>query len=161
ATLRPMTGLALECAARSDVGHRKNNEDALYLSPRVVAVADGVGGHAAGEIASWWAIEAIAGLDKRRLGKPLDAALLAAVAWGNQTIGFIAECQPQTAGMSTTLTALAVSDDGAYVLANIGDSRTYLLRGGELTQLTRDDSFVQYMVDGGQLTLEQARRHPS
>jgi protein phosphatase len=56
---------------------------------------------------------------------------------------------------------VALSDDGAYVLANIGDSRTYLLRDGALTQLTRDDSFVQYMVDSGHLTLEQARRHPS
>jgi protein phosphatase len=156
-----MNGLALECAARSDVGRRSNNEDAVYISPRVAAVADGVGGHAAGEIASQWAIEAIAALDKRRLGKPLDVALLDAVAWGNQTIGFIAECHPHTAGMSTTLTAVALSDDGAYVLANIGDSRTYLLRDGALTQLTRDDSFVQYMVDGGHLTLEHARRHPS
>src|SRR5262245_34030920 len=117
-----MTALALECAARSDVGRRTNNEDAIYFSPRVVAVADGVGGHAAGEVASQWAIMAIAQLDKSRLGKPLDAALLDAVAWGNQTIGFISECQPHTAGMSTTLTAVALSDDGAYVLANIGDS---------------------------------------
>ena len=156
-----MTDLALECAARSDVGRRTNNEDALYVSRRIAAVADGVGGHAAGEVASQWAIEAIAHLDNSRLGKPLDAALLDAVAWGNQTIGFISECHPHTAGMSTTLTAVALSDDGAYVLANIGDSRTYLLRDGTLTQLTRDDSFVQYMVDGGHLTLEQARRHPS
>ena len=156
-----MTALALECAARTDVGRRKNNEDSLYASPRLAAVADGVGGHAAGEVASHWIIEALIHLDKSRLGKPLHAALSDAVAWGNQTIRFISECRPQTAGMSTTLTAVALSDDGAYVLANIGDSRTYLLREGELTQLTRDDSFVQYMIDSGQLTVEQARRHPS
>jgi protein phosphatase len=143
------------------VGRRRNNEDAVYASPRLAAVADGVGGHAAGEVASWWIIEALNQLDKRRLGKPLDAALADAVAWGNQTIGFIAECQPETAGMSTTLTAVALSNDGAYVLANIGDSRTYLLRDGELTRLTRDDSFIQELVDRGQLTPEQARRHPA
>jgi protein phosphatase len=156
-----MTALALECATRSDVGRRRNNEDALYASPRLAAVADGVGGHNAGEVASQWAIEALAQLDKTRLDKPLEAALADAVAWGNETIGFIAQSRPETAGMSTTLTAVALSDDGAYVLANIGDSRTYLLRDGALTQLTRDDSFVQYMVDSGHLTLEQARRHPS
>jgi PPM family protein phosphatase len=156
-----MTALALECAARSDVGRRRNNEDALYASPRLAAVADGVGGHNAGEVASRWAIEALVQLDKRRLDKPLAAALADAVAWGNETIGFIARARPETAGMSTTLTAVALTDDGAYVLANIGDSRTYLLRDGALTQLTRDDSFVQYMIDGGHLTVEQARRHPS
>ena len=86
----------------------------------------------------------------------LDAALADAVAWGNQTIGFIAECQPQLTGMSTTLTAIALDDDGAYVLANIGDSRTYLLRDGALTQLTRDDSFVQELIDRGHLTAAQA-----
>src|SRR4051812_39212319 len=146
-----MTALALECATRSDVGRRRNNEDALYASPRLAAVADGVGGHAAGEVASQWIIQALKQLDNSRLAKPLPAALADAVAWGNQTIGFVAECRPHTAGMSTTLTAVALGDDGAYVLANIGDSRTYLLRAGELTQLTRDDSFVQYMVDSGQL----------
>jgi PPM family protein phosphatase len=156
-----MTALALECATRSDVGRRRNNEDAVYASPRLAAVADGVGGHNAGEVASQWAIQALVQLDKARLDKPLAAALEEAVAWGNQTIGFIARQRPETAGMSTTLTAVALSDDGAYVLANIGDSRTYLLRDGALTQLTRDDSYVQYMIDGGHLTVEQARRHPS
>jgi PPM family protein phosphatase len=156
-----MTALALECAVRSDVGRRDNNEDAVYASPRLAAVADGVGGHAAGEVASRWIIQTLAQLDNCRLGKPLDAALADAVAWGNQTIGFISECRPETAGMSTTLTAVALDNDGAYVLANIGDSRTYLLRDGELTRLTRDDSFIQDLLDGGQLTLEQARRHPA
>jgi protein phosphatase len=124
-------------------------------------VADGVGGHAAGEVASGWIIRALQQLDKCRLAQPLDAALRDAVAWGNQTIGFVAECRPETAGMSTTLTAVALSNDGAYVLANIGDSRTYLLRDGELTRLTRDDSLIQELLDSGQLTPEQARRHPA
>lgn len=153
--------LTLECAARSDRGRRSNNEDAVYASPRLAAVADGVGGHAAGEVASRWAVESLIALDKRRLSKPLELALAEWVAWGNDTIRFISECRPHTAGMSTTLTAVALDNDGRYVLANIGDSRTYLLRDGELRRLSRDDSFVQELIDAGRLDPEQARAHPS
>jgi len=154
------TALALESAVRSDVGPvRRNNEDAAYASPRLAAVADGVGGAAAGEVASRAAIDALVALDKRRLERPLAEALRAAVADGNARIGFIAACRPQTAGMSTTLTAVAL-DDGRYAVANVGDSRSYLLRDGALTQLTRDDSWVQLMLDSGELTPEQARDHP-
>src|SRR3954466_13006292 len=154
-------GLALECAARNDIGRRANNEDAIYTSSRVVAVADGVGGAAAGEVASQRVVDSLANLDKSTLDIPLDAALENAIAWGNETIGFIAGSRPQLAGMSTTLTAVALGNDGVYVLANIGDSRTYLLRDGELRQLSRDDSLVQDLIDAGHLTPEQARRHPA
>lgn len=153
--------LSLECAARSHIGRRKNNEDAVYWSPRLAAVADGVGGAAAGEVASGWIIQALQNLDKSRLGAPLGDALRDAIAWGNETIGFVASNRPQMSGMSTTLTAVALANDGTYTFANIGDSRTYLLREGDLTQLSRDDSFVQHMIDEGHLTVEQARRHPS
>ena len=153
--------LCLECSARSHIGRRKNNEDAVYSSPRLAAVADGVGGAAAGEVASGWIIQALQNLDKSRLGGPLDDALREAIAWGNETIGFVGSNRPQMSGMSTTLTAVALANDGTYTFANIGDSRTYLLREGELTQLSRDDSFVQHMIDEGHLTVEQARRHPS
>jgi serine/threonine protein phosphatase PrpC len=156
-----MLALMLECTARSEVGRRANNEDAVYASPRLAAVADGVGGAAAGEVASQWIIQALALLDKSRLGDPLDVALERAIAWGNDTIKFMADCRPQLAGMSTTLTAIALTNDGSYVLANIGDSRTYLLREGSLRQLSRDDSVVQHLIDAGHLTAEQARRHPS
>jgi protein phosphatase len=156
-----MSALTLECATRTDIGRRKQNEDAVYASPRLAAVADGVGGAAAGEVASQWIIQPLIQLDKCRLGGPLDDALLAAIVWGNETIGFIADCRPHMSGMSTTLTAVALANDGTYALANIGDSRTYLLRDGELTQLSRDDSLVQQLVDAGHLTAEQARRHPS
>jgi protein phosphatase len=118
-----MTALTLECAAVSDVGRRSNNEDAVYASRRLAAVADGVGGQAAGEVASRWIILALQQLDKCRLAQPLDAALRDAVAWGNETIGFIAECRPETAGMSTTLTAVALSNDGAYVVMEALDGR--------------------------------------
>jgi len=154
-----VTGLTLECAARTDVGRRPNNEDAVFASPRLVAVADGVGGAAAGEVASQMLIIALAHVDKCRLAGRLDEALAAGIAWGNETIGFIADCRPAMAGMSTTVTAVALGDDG-YVVANVGDSRTYLLRGGTLTQLTRDDSWVQLMIDSGELTAAQAREHP-
>jgi serine/threonine protein phosphatase PrpC len=153
--------LTLECTSRSDVGRRKNNEDAVYTSPRLAAVADGVGGAAAGEVASGWIIQALQKLDKTRLGGPLEIALRDAIAWGNETIGFVGTHQAQMSGMSTTLTAVALANDGTYAFANIGDSRTYLLRDGELKQLSRDDSFVQHMIDEGHLTVEQARRHPS
>ena len=154
-----MTGLTLQCAARTDVGRRANNEDAVFGSPRLAAVADGVGGAAAGEVASWTLIYALMHVDKCRLEGRLQDALAAGIARGNETIGFIAGCRPAMAGMSTTVTAVALGDDGC-VVANLGDSRTYLLRDGALTLLTHDDSWVQLMIDSGELTPEQARGHP-
>jgi protein phosphatase len=159
-TVPAVTGLALQCALRTDVGPvRGNNEDALFASPRLAAVADGVGGAAAGEVTSRLAIDALVHLDKCRLDRRLEDALAGAVATGNERIGFLAECRPQLAGMSTTLTAVALGDDG-YVLANVGDSRTYLLRDGSLTRLSRDDSYVQMLLDSGAVTPDEARRHP-
>ena len=154
------TALALESAVRTDVGPvRRNNEDAAFASPRMAAVADGVGGAAAGEVASRAAIDALVALDKCRLDRPLPEALGAAVADGNARIGFIAACRPRTAGMSTTVTAIALADDG-YAVASIGDSRAYLMRDGALRQITRDDSLVQRLLDSGAVTPAEARRHP-
>jgi PPM family protein phosphatase len=155
-----MTSLALEYAIRTDIGPvRGNNEDAAFASPRMAAVADGVGGAAAGEVASRAAIDALVHLDKCRLDRPVADALRAAVADGNAAIGFIAECRPRTAGMSTTLTAVALDGD-RYAVANVGDSRTYLLRDGALERLTRDDSLVQRLLDSGAVTEAEARHHP-
>jgi protein phosphatase len=154
-----MTGLMLECSARSDVGRRHNNEDAVFASSRLAAVADGVGGAAAGEVASRTLINALAHVDKSRLQGRLEDALAEGIARGNETIGFIAASRPAMAGMSTTVTAVALDDEGC-VVANVGDSRTYLLRDGALTQLTRDDSWVQLLLDSGEITPEQARDHP-
>lgn len=152
--------LMLEHAARTDVGQvRSNNEDALFVSPRMIAVADGVGGAAAGEIASRTAINAIEHLDKCLLSEPLAIALERTVRWGNDTIGFLTTCRPALAGMATTLTAVAIDDD-CYAIANIGDSRAYLLREGRLHRLTRDDSYVQELIDGGHLDETTARAHP-
>ena len=158
-TVPQVTGLILECTARTDVGRRSNNEDTVFASPRLAAVADGVGGAAAGEVASRTLINALVHVDKCRLEGRLEDALAAGIARGNEAIGFMASCRPGMAGMSTTVTAVALGDDGC-VVANVGDSRTYLLRDGVLTQLTHDDSWVQLMIDSGELTPEAARDHP-
>jgi len=154
-----VTALALDCAARTEPGRvRDHNEDAVFATPRLAAVADGVGGHAAGEVASQVAIGALASLEKRWLDAPLAHELAAAVRDGNERIGFIASCRPAMEGMATTLTAVALR--GEYVVANIGDSRTYLLRDDELVQLTRDDSYLQMLLDGGLVEPDAARSHP-
>jgi protein phosphatase len=150
--------LLLQPAVRTDVGRRADNEDAVFATRRLAAVADGVGGAAAGEVASQTVIGVLHGLEKSRLAGRLEDALADAVALGNDRVGFVAACRPQLAGMSTTLTAVALAD--GYVIANVGDSRSYLLRDGALTRLTRDDSVVQELIDGGVLTEAEARRHP-
>jgi len=151
--------LALSCAVRTDTGPvRPHNEDAAFATPRLAAVADGVGGHAAGEVASRMVIGVLASLEKAWVEEPLEDALARAVAEGNERIAFVAECRPETGGMGTTLTAVALHGD--YVVANIGDSRTYLLRDGELRRLTRDDSYLQELLDAGVVTPEAARAHP-
>jgi serine/threonine protein phosphatase PrpC len=150
----------LRCAIRTDVGRRRNNEDAVFCTPRLAALADGVGGASAGEIASSWAINHMASLDASRLTKSLDEELRDAVIAANQTLRFLVTCRPRFAGMGTTLTAVALSNEGNYLVVNVGDSRTYLLREDRLRQLTRDQSLVQALVDRGLITPEQAQDHP-
>jgi len=155
-----MTALALAFAARTDTGPvREHNEDAVFASPRMVAVADGVGGEAAGEVASRVAIEALALVEKSRRAGSLEDALAGAVAEGNATIAFIAGVRPATAGMATTVVAVALDEEG-WTVANIGDSRAYLLRDGALRRLTRDDSLVQRLLDAGVVDEAEARAHP-
>ncbi|MGH2987005.1 MAG: PP2C family protein-serine/threonine phosphatase [Solirubrobacterales bacterium] len=155
-----MTALMLRSAVATDTGPvRTENEDSAFASPRPVAVADGVGGAAAGEVASAAVIDQLILLDKCRLETRLEVALERAVASGNASVGFIADCRPAMGGMSTTLTAVALGEDD-YAIANLGDSRAYILRGGELTQLTRDDSYVQELIESGAIEAAEARRHP-
>ena len=123
-------------------------------------MADGVGGAAAGEVASSLAILKMMGLSKRRLERPLEQELSAAVADANAVIEFAVVHDARRAGMGTTLTAVALSNDGDYLVANVGDSRTYLYRDGQLRRLTRDDSLVQMLIDHGALDEQDARRHP-
>jgi protein phosphatase len=155
-----MAALAMQVSAMSDVGRRPLNEDAVFGTSRLVAVADGVGGAAAGEVASQWVINALALLDKSRLAVPLEEELRSAVAWANDTLAFLVACRPAYTGMASTLTAVALSNDGRYVVSSVGDSRAYLFRDGSLVQLTRDASLVQALVDSGALTTEEARVHP-
>jgi serine/threonine protein phosphatase PrpC len=155
-----MAALTMAPSICSEVGRRSQNEDAVFGTSRLVAVADGVGGAVAGEVASRVVINALASLDKRRLSGSLDEELRSTVVWANDTLAFTVACRPRLAGMASTLSAVALSNDGRYVVANVGDSRSYLFRDGSLVQLTHDDSLVQALVDSGALSPAEARAHP-
>ncbi len=152
--------LVLRYAARSDRGLvRGNNEDSVYAGQRLLALADGMGGHAAGEVASQLVIAALAPLDDDEPGGDLLGKLDSAVREGNTAIAAYVEDKPELEGMGTTLTAILFAGD-RLGLAHIGDSRGYLLRDGELMQITKDDTFVQTLVDEGRITAEEAHSHP-
>ncbi len=154
----------LEVGARSDVGMiRSGNEDNFFVDTRrgLFIVADGMGGHAAGEVASEMAVQIVT--------RELSAAALAddgitekvaqSLRTANRAIydRTIAEVDKQ--GMGTTASVLMLGED-KYLIGQVGDSRVYLLRDGALRQLTKDHSYVQEQVDAGYLTPEQARYHP-
>ena len=152
--------LALRYAARSDRGLvRANNEDSVYAGARLLALADGMGGHAAGEVASQLVVAALAHLDDDEPGGDLLSKLEKAVHQGNSAIAREVEENPELDGMGTTLTAILFAGD-RLGLVHIGDSRGYLLRDGELTQITKDDTFVRTLVDEGRVTAEEAHSHP-
>ncbi|UUO02119.1 protein phosphatase 2C domain-containing protein [Mycolicibacterium novocastrense] len=152
--------LVLRYAARSDRGLvRANNEDSVYAGARLLALADGMGGHAAGEVASQLVIAALAHLDDDEPGGDLLSKLDAAVREGNSAIAAHVEADPELEGMGTTLTAILFAGN-RLGLVHIGDSRGYMLRDGELTQITKDDTFVQTLVDEGRITAEEAHSHP-
>lgn len=152
--------LVLKYVARSDRGLvRSNNQDAVYAGPRLLAVADGMGGHAAGEIASKIVIAALAPLDDDEPGDDLLGQLREAVEAGNGAISELVAGDPELDGMGTTLTAILFAGS-KLGLVNIGDSRTYLMRNGNVNQITHDDSFVQSLIDEGRITAEEANTHP-
>ena len=152
--------LALRYAIRSDVGLlREGNEDSAYAGPHLLAIADGMGGHAAGEVASSVAISALTGLDSDVPVDHMLDALAAAVASANSTLHEMSVEDPSVEGMGTTLTALLWSGSTVAV-CHIGDSRAYLLRDGEFHQITRDHTLVQSLVDDGRLSPAQAATHP-
>ena len=151
---------ALVYTARSHTGMvRENNEDSAYAGPRLLALADGMGGHAAGEIASQFVVAALARLDEDEPGQDLTAALSRALVKGNDSIAAHVEAHPETDGMGCTATAL-LFDGRRMGLIHVGDSRAYLLRDGVLTQITKDDTFVQSLVDRGELSADEAHSHP-
>lgn len=159
------TELAVRSAVATDPGlHRSDNQDSAYASDRLLAVADGIGGHAHGEVASATAIGALADLDRRLDSQdpasvdPL-AALADAVTDAGHRIVARAEADPELAGMGTTLTVL-LRHGTRFAVAHIGDSRCYLLRDGELGRLTRDHTLVQTLVDDGRITDAEAHTHP-
>ncbi|GII04143.1 PP2C family protein-serine/threonine phosphatase [Planobispora takensis] len=151
--------ITLRYAAGSDVGKvRQGNEDAAYAGARLLAIADGMGGHVGGEVASSAAVAAIAPLD-HECPADLVAAAEGAVRRANQRLRELIEQDPSLTGMGTTLT-LMLWDGPRVALAHIGDSRAYLLRNGDLYQITYDHTLVQTLMDDGRITAEEAARHP-
>ncbi|MEV4627494.1 PP2C family serine/threonine-protein phosphatase [Micromonospora sp. NPDC049523] len=152
--------LTLRYAAHSDRGLiRDGNQDSVYAGPRLLAVADGMGGMAAGDVASNIVIGAMAPLDEDVPGDALVDALRSAVDTANQQLRDTVDANPHLEGMGTTLTATLFS--GSKIgMVHIGDSRAYLLRDGEFGQITKDDTYVQMLVDEGRITLEEASSHP-
>ncbi|QFG23098.1 Stp1/IreP family PP2C-type Ser/Thr phosphatase [Actinomadura sp. WMMB 499] len=152
--------LGIRYAARSDVGMlREGNEDSAYAGAHLLAVADGMGGHVGGEIASAAAIEALRRLDKDLPANELLAALEHTVKAANDNLHRIVESDPALQGMGTTLTAMLWAGD-QVALVHIGDSRAYLLRDGSLFQITHDHTLVQSLVDEGRISPDEAASHP-
>ncbi len=155
----PAGSLRLAFSAVSDVGRvRKDNQDSGYAGAWLLAVCDGVGGGARGDIASSTAVAQL-----RRLDEQPGPDLLGLVAGGlhrsHDRIAELVDDDPALNGTSTTAT-VALFDGSRVGIAHVGDSRAYLMRSGTLTQLTRDHTFVQSLIDEGRITEAEARTHP-
>ena len=151
---------SLRFAARSDVGLLRDlNEDSMYAGPRLLAIADGMGGHAAGEVASRVAIQSVAPLDDDSPGADLIGGLRSAVETASGYLHDMVAADSALEGMGTTLTAVLFAGQ-RLGLVHIGDSRCYLMRDGQLTQVTHDHTLVQHLVDEGRITPEEASIHP-
>ena len=152
--------LTLRYAAHSDRGLiRGVNQDSVYAGPRLLAVADGMGGMAAGDVASNIVIAALAHLDEDVPGNAPVDSLRQAVEAANQQIRDAVDVNPAMEGMGTTLTGMLFGGS-KFGMGHIGDSRAYLLRDSEFAQITRDDTYVQLLVDEGRITPEEANTHP-
>jgi PPM family protein phosphatase len=156
--------MRLSSFAGTDVGlARSGNEDSHLRGRSVFAVADGLGGHQGGEVASAMAVEPLAALDGRTFADAREAAeaLAGGIREANQSILQRGRSDPGLWGMGTTVTAAAVAADRVLQLAHVGDSRAYLLRpGAPLRQLTTDHTVVEEAVERGLLTRRQAAVHP-
>jgi len=153
--------LHLRYAARSDVGLiREGNEDSGYAGPALLMVADGMGGHAAGELASAIAVATVADLD---VHPPSPGEVLSqlgdAIADVGEEIATVITADPDLTGMGTTVTGIYWLGERIAVV-HVGDSRAYLLRDGALSQITHDHTYVQTLVDAGRITEEEAMIHP-
>ncbi|MCL1841287.1 MAG: protein phosphatase 2C domain-containing protein [Propionibacteriaceae bacterium] len=151
---------SLKVSAHSETGLvRRNNQDSAYASPTLIVVADGMGGAAAGDLASSVAITRLAAADGHYEGEAMLQVLADAMDAANDELADLIAYNPEWDGMGTTVCG-ALFDGTQLGLVHIGDSRGYLLRGGELTQLTHDHSWVQSLIDEGQLTPQEAATHP-
>ena len=153
--------IALRYAARSDVGLvRANNQDSAYAGPHLLLVADGMGGHAGGDIASSLAVASLAPLDGEAFGSgEILQRLESAIETARLELVRRAREDADLSGMGTTVTAVLRSGN-KLAMAHMGDSRAYVLRAGVLTQVTKDHTFVQHLVDTGKITAEEAEHHP-
>lgn len=162
--------IALVAAVRSVTGaHRAANEDAAGCSPRFAVVADGVGGHAGGDVASGTVVHRLITALVADAGGAGDAAengpvptiedLRAAVTAANDDLVRRSRREPELTGMATTLTGVFCTDDGVR-LVHVGDSRAYRLRDGRGRRISRDDSLVQLLVDEGVIDAAAVARHP-
>jgi len=163
--MRPQRPQALATASLSDVGRvRQINQDECAefenaAGARLLVLADGMGGHAGGEVASRLAVEAIGESFRQARGAP-EPVLRRAFEVANQRIGQRAARDPDLFGMGTTAVALLIEADGSACVAHVGDSRAYRLREGQLERLTDDHSWVFQAVRDGSLSAEDAARHP-
>ena len=157
-TARTRRGAVTTFGSRTDIGClRDHNEDSLIVAPPLFAVADGMGGHAAGEVASEIAVDVLA---ERAPQHPDGEQLGRAVEDANRAVMQAAREGRGREGMGTTMTA-GMLEGERLVIAQVGDSRAYLLHQGALQQLTRDHSLMADMIEAGQLTPEEARTHPN
>ena len=147
--------MKVSVGAATDIGQvREGNEDSFLVVAPLYAVADGMGGHRGGEVASSLALETVQGMFERKEGSLADQVVEA-----NRAVFDRSQTDRSVSGMGTTLTAALV--DGSRVhLVHVGDSRAYLLRGGELAQLTEDHTLVHRMVMEGEISQEEAETHP-
>lgn len=147
-------------AGVSDTGLvRPHNEDSAFHGPYVALVADGVGGAAAGEVASATAAYVVAATALARFGDDLETVVRDAVAGVRESLRAGVLQDGSRAGMATTL-SVVVTDGSRVVLGHVGDSRAYLFRDGGLCQLSRDHTYVQHLLDTGQLSPDRAAGHP-
>jgi serine/threonine protein phosphatase PrpC len=146
----------LKMSGRTETGCvRKNNEDAIFSSGALALVADGMGGHPGGDIASKTAVDVVQAVFTGQSAEELEAAVRAA----NWAIHERAVAQPDLEGMGTTICVAGLLNDGSLGLVHVGDSRAYLWHQGELTQLTRDHSVTAELIERGELAVEEAREH--
>ncbi|GAA1172119.1 protein phosphatase 2C domain-containing protein [Ornithinimicrobium humiphilum] len=154
--------VALRYAARTNVGlgSKSRNEDSAYAGPELLVLCDGMGGHAAGDVASSLVVSELVHLDGESHGADDSLDILErAIEEANSRLAEVMEVYPDSEGMGTTCIAMMRAGTKLAV-ANIGDSRAYLLREGRLTQITKDHSFVQKLLDEGRITKDEALHHP-